>query len=140
MQVDKYLPDKLYGFTEKDGEQVYFHVAVFEHGAWIEPPPIVGEPVDVEYDPTTASDGKVARASKVQRQVEPKLCRGVVDSFDVERGWGFIVPGDGGPHVFLHRSEVEKGRLPIAGQTVRYYEGQRQGRLRAVYVQIEDKP
>ena len=140
MQVDKYLPDKLYGFTALDGDQIYFHVAVFDYSGWTAPAPIVGEPVDVEYDPTSAREGKVARATKVTRVQEPKLCQGIVDSFDGDRGWGFVIPSAGGPHVFLHRSEVMHGRLPMSGQSVRYYEGQRGDRLRAVYVEIEDKP
>jgi len=138
--VDKYLPDKLYGFTARDGEQIYFHVAVFDSAGWPDPPPIVGEAVEVEFDPSTAKEGKVARASKVTRLVEPTLCRGVVDSFDATQGWGFVVPSDGSTHVFLHRSEVLNRRLPLKGQTVRYYAGTRDGRLRAVYVEIEDKP
>jgi cold shock CspA family protein len=140
MQVDKYLPDKLYGFTAKEGEQIYFHVAVFDTAGWPDAPPIVGEAVEVEFDPSTAREGKVARATRVIRVREPMLCRGVVDSFDAAQGWGFIVPGDGSPHVFLHRSEVLNRRLPLKGQTVRYYTGLRDGRARAVYVEIEDRP
>ena len=33
--------------------------------------------------------------------------QGTVKWFDVEKGYGFIQPDDGGKHIFVHRNNVE---------------------------------
>ena len=52
MRVLKYLPKKLFGFVVDDeGQQVFFHIRAFKWGDFpTNPPPIIGEEVDVEYD------------------------------------------------------------------------------------------
>ncbi len=49
--------------------------------------------------------------------------RGVVKWFDARRGYGFILPDDGGPEVFLHRRVLQASlslRRLEPGQRVEY--------------------
>ncbi len=49
--------------------------------------------------------------------------RGVVKWFDANRGYGFILPEDGGPDVFLHRRVLQASvglRRLEPGQRVEY--------------------
>jgi cold shock CspA family protein len=60
----------------------------------------------------------------------------VVETFNEQKGWGFIL-ADSGESFYLHRSEVEDGRLPIPGRRVAFYRGFREKRPRACYVRME---
>ena len=137
MRVLKYVPAKLYGFTVDDaGAQVFFHIRAFIWGAFPTfPPPIIGEKVNVEFDPGAGSNGQAPKAKRVHRMNEPAASFGVVDDYNEQRGYGFIRTEDGRSH-YLHRSEMTDGRLPMPGMEVTFFEGFRQGRTRACYVNL----
>ena len=48
--------------------------------------------------------------------------QGRVKFYDVRRGYGFIVPDDGGADVFVHHTAVARAGLPVllAGMRVRF--------------------
>ncbi|RYB93921.1 DUF1294 domain-containing protein [Nocardioides oleivorans] len=63
--------------------------------------------------------------------------RGVLEEWNDERGFGFIVPADGGSRVFVHVSAFPRGRRPVAGSEVSYAEGRdERGRRRADRVAV----
>jgi cold shock CspA family protein len=139
MRVLKYVPSKLYGFAvDEEGHQIFFHIRAFVWGDFpTQPPPIVGEPVDVEYDASVLSNGKAPRARHVFRMSEPRASFGTIEEFNERSGYGFIKTTDGRSH-YLHRSEMTDGRLPMPGMEVTFFEGFRQGRTRACYVILSD--
>lgn len=136
MRVALYLPTRLYGFCEPDepgGGQVFFHATVFHRLQDDEPPPVLGEMVEVEVGALSA-DG-APRASSVRRVHAPLRNEGKVVSFDANQGWGFVRDAQG-KDFFLHRSDIEGGRLPVRGQRVRFIIGLKNGRPRACYVEV----
>jgi cold shock CspA family protein len=156
MRVSKYLPEKLYGFTEgsSEADQVFFHLGAFDpKGAWMRtprcslcprngcswalaaPPPILGELVEVTLCDGPQPEGKAPKALRVERMVAPQAISGTVETFDSQRGYGFL-KGDDGKSYHLHRSEVAEGRIPLPGQLVMFYAGIRQGKPRACHVRI----
>ena len=139
MRVLKYVPRNLYGFAVDDeGKQVFFHIRAFNWGEHrTHPPPIIGEEVDVEFDPEGPSNGRAPKARHVYRLSEPKASFGVIEDFNEQRGYGFIKTEDGRSH-YLHRSEMTDGRLPMPGMEVTFFEGFRQGRTRACYVSLTE--
>jgi cold shock CspA family protein len=142
MRIVKYAPKKLYGFAEDENGQVFFHIRSFSWGDGVSrryPPPIVGETVEVLYDPSERVQNKAPRARNVTRISEPVPSVGVVESFDSDRGYGFIHSEDGRSH-YLHRSEMaDQDRTPVIGSEVVFFEGYRQGRLRACYIRTVDQ-
>jgi cold shock protein len=50
------------------------------------------------------------------------MTRGTVQWFNLEKGYGFIQPDEGGKEVFVHISAVEKAGLPPLreGQIIEY--------------------
>jgi len=154
MRVLKYIPERLYGFCGDDvGNQVFFHLAVFRGGdplpthcpdctvegcAWASapPPPVLGEEVDVEVDLSKQPEkGKAPRAVKVLRIEIPQPLAGNVETFDAQRGFGFV-RGTDGVEYHLHNSEIIDRHLPMIGQTVRFFPGVRQGRPRACHIKV----
>lgn len=139
MRVLKYVPAKLYGFVvDEDGAHIFFHIRAFNWGDYhTHPPPIIGEEVDVEYDPGGPSNGKAPKARHVYRLAAPRASFGIIEDFNEQRGYGFIKTEDGRSH-YLHRSEMTDGRLPMPGMVVTFFEGFRQGRTRACYVSLTE--
>jgi len=157
MRVHKYIPERLFGFVIDDsGHEAFFHLGVFDPGAvwashthcetcphrgcpWsaMPPPPILGEEVDVEMDPhpTDKSSGRAPRAARVTRRVGPPVMTGIVETFDPQRGYGFI-KGEDGSSYHLHASEILDGRIPRQGQGVMFFAGVRQDRPRACHVKV----
>ncbi len=62
--------------------------------------------------------------------------QGRIDTWEDERGFGFITPDDGGQRVFVHiKSFSKRGRRPSAGDVVSYFvRRDRDGRLQAAQV------
>jgi len=64
---------------------------------------------------------------------------GRVKFFNPDRGFGFILPDEGGPDVFVHVHDVEAAgmKILVAGQLVAYEVGPtRDGRSKAVNVRL----
>lgn len=63
---------------------------------------------------------------------------GTVKWFNPTKGFGFIVPEDGGNDVFVHISEVEKAGLKALdeGQKVNFETEDNRGRQAATAIQI----
>ena len=135
MRVTLYLSDRLYGFCEPvEGEgQVFFHASVFHRLQDQEPPPILGELVEVVVGDFVSPGAP--RALSVTRLAAPTYNEGKVLSFDVQQGWGFV-RDDSGKEFFLHRSDILNGRIPIRGQRVRFINGNKNARPRACYIEV----
>lgn len=124
----------MYGFASDDEYNVFFHIHVFSVGEFSKAPPIVGEPVEVIFNPQTS--GKAAPpAQAVSRLEEPKSYFGTVDSFRASTGYGFIRTEDD-QTFFLHRTQMMDGRFPQIGMKVHFYAGDFDGRLRAYHVTL----
>lgn len=126
----------LYGFCggPDEGVRVFFHAGSFERENGT-PLPVVGEQVEVEFDPDTGEGDQAPRAARVVRLGPPTQLRGKVKSFSPKNGWGFI-QGEDGVIYYLHRSEVEGGRLPLQGQEATFYAGRKNDKPRACYVHL----
>jgi CspA family cold shock protein len=64
---------------------------------------------------------------------------GRVKFFNSDRGFGFILPDEGGPDVFVHVQDVEAAgmKILVAGQLVAYEVGPaRDGRSKAVNLRL----
>jgi cold shock protein len=64
---------------------------------------------------------------------------GRVKFFNTDRGFGFLMPDNGGPDVFVHVHEVEAAgmKMLIAGQVVAYEIGPaRDGRSKAINLRL----
>lgn len=136
-KIVKYLPERFFGFTANEaGLEVFFHIRAFIWGSFpTYPPPVIGESVDVEFDPTFTPNGHAPKARRVHRLKEPVASFGVVEDFNEKRGYGFIRTEDGRSH-YLHRTEMKGSRLPMPGMEVTFFEGFKQGRTRACYVTL----
>lgn len=139
-RITLYVPNKLFGFGKAPdtGEQFFFHLGDFRWlGNMPTPPPVVGEWVEAEYDPTQKKRGSAPKARRVARLNQPDEVMGDVDAFDVVKGYGFI-NGDDGKSYYLHRSDMEdESLIPVKGDRVQFYGGFKRGKPRACYVRIK---
>lgn len=154
MRVFRYYPDKLYGFCrDEEGNEFFFHLSTFQPGPPGDvtrcsscagpprchlddhpPPPILDEPVVVSGE-LAPQGAKAARAKSVTREKPPRMMLGVVETFDPQRRYGFVKGSDGVDY-HLHDSEIIDGRLPLAGSSVVFFPGHREGRPRACHVRV----
>ncbi|XP_063170669.1 calcium-regulated heat-stable protein 1 [Candoia aspera] len=58
--------------------------------------------------------------SATTRAAEGPTYNGVCKCFCRSKGHGFITPGDGGPDIFVHISDIEGEYVPVAGDEVTY--------------------
>jgi len=158
MRVLKYIPEKLYGFAGDAVGQVFFHLGVFDpKGGWMRhpqcencprggcpwtktpPPPVPGELVLITLEdgsvPCPVEGQHAPRAVRAERVHAPVATRGTVETFDAQRGYGFIL-GDDRKNYYLHRCEVTENKIPLPGQRVMFYAGTREDRPRACHVRI----
>ena len=73
------------------------------------------------------------------RELNWGMPTGRVKFFNTDRGFGFIVPDDGGPDVFVHVHDIETAgmKILVADQLVVYELGRaRDGRLKAVNLRL----
>ena len=140
MSVRKYLPDKLYGFTSCVQGDAFFHLSTFTHpnNFDVPPPPIVGEFVEVVLKEPLTLEG-TPKAQKVIRLSKFNRLNGSVLFFNVEGGYGKIKSEN--CEFFLHRSEVQEGKLPMRGDLVSFFAVTtvEEKRPRACHVKIEGK-
>ena len=67
---------------------------------------------------------------------------GRVKFFNTDRGFGFVLPDDGGPDIFVHIHDVETAGMKtlVAGQLVAYEVGPaKDGRSKAVNLRSLNK-
>jgi CspA family cold shock protein len=79
------------------------------------------------------------RAERRSDERQLKMPTGRVKFFNTDRGFGFILPDDGGPDVFVHVHDVEAAgmKMLVADQLVVYELGPaRDGRLKAVNLRL----
>lgn len=133
MLVEVYSPSGGYGFCiGEDAHRAYFAADAFVRAA-DEPPPVLGEPVDVRDVRPSTDPKKADKARQVVRTQTPVKVMGRVRSFDHRAGWGFV-QGSDGTQYFLHRSDMVLPWLPSAGDGVEFYAGFKNQRPRACYV------
>jgi len=157
MIVYKYLPDKMYGFVQDtERRTAFFHVGSFYPGSWVKhpycescnqlncdwplipPPPIAGEEVivELEFDLEKYSEDIIPpRSSKITRIHTPKPLRGIIKSFDNQRGYGFIIDSFNSDH-YVHKSDIIDHRIPVIGQQVMFFPGTRDTKTRACHVRL----
>ena len=62
---------------------------------------------------------------------------GKIKNFNVERGFGFVKPDDGGSELFVHISKIEDLAAPEPGSRVMYDVAPgRDGRMAAIDVRV----
>ncbi|HEY8191372.1 MAG TPA: cold-shock protein [Alphaproteobacteria bacterium] len=66
--------------------------------------------------------------------------RGTVKWFNTQKGFGFIVPENGGKDVFVHISAVERAGLRTLneGQPIEFEMEENRGRMAAVNLKVSD--
>ena len=130
MVIEKYIPERLYGFVTNGEVRLYFHLAAFDPGPYLGQtpvPPVIGESVEVHR----ADEGN--KALSVSRINSPLEIEGLVDWFDEVKGYGFASTDEG--NFYMHRSEVLGGRLPVSGRRVFFYVSE--GNKRACHIRVE---
>jgi cold shock CspA family protein len=128
-KVSKYIPNRRFGFIEDaQGSSVFFHISTFDSKGF-EIPPIAGEEIELLLD-----DSDLSRAASVLRVNDPQKIRGVIDTINQSKGYGFI-KGEDDQTYYLHKSELlpEIGALQTTDR-VEFYVGSSRGRPKACYI------
>ena len=68
------------------------------------------------------------------------MANGTVKWFNPEKGFGFILPEEGGKDIFVHRTAVEAAGLKglADGTKVQYDLEDKNGKISAVNLQVQD--
>lgn len=68
------------------------------------------------------------------------MATGTVKWFNPEKGFGFILPNDGGKDIFVHRTAVQAAGLQTLadGTKVQYDLEDKNGKMSAVNLQVQD--
>ena len=136
--IHKFILDKLYGFAlDSKGYQYFFHLGDFiKGGVTHQPPPILGEKVQIEIGSSGPTDiNKAAKAVSVTRCHDPEYIFGHIEYYDDLNTYGFIRSEDNTAY-YLHKSEILDKSNPKKGQKVRFYAGINKGKPRACYVTL----
>lgn len=128
LTVDRYLPKEQYGFFVE--EPYTFRLTQFHslHGDSTDPLP--GESVEVFFD------GQ--RVTEVLRLHPPKVRFGDVVMYDPDREFGYIRSGS--DRVFVRACDFQGAGSMSVGQSVRFLEGRRHGKLIACSVHPMPSP
>src|SRR5687768_12853104 len=126
-----FSPTGLFGFcVNPEAGEVFFHAQDFHRLSAGEPPPILGEIVEIGVP--VEGKGNRPKVSQVRRIHLPVLLEGPLRSFDSDRGWGFIQLEDG-RNVFLHKSDRAVEWMPVIGTRISFYLGSKNGKDRACW-------
>jgi len=116
---------KGFGFIqpESGGNDVFVHISAVQRAGFHS----LNSEQPIEYELETRSDGKpTAKILNVQvHRWNEHVTTGKVKWYDPTKGYGFILPDDGGRDVFVHISAVEAAGLStlIDGQAIQFEVG-----------------